>query len=72
MSTIANTIAIPKLIFGTSSLGNLYEDIGIDRKRAVITAAIQASKERGLVCMFDSAGKYGGKSCDMGLLVLFC
>ncbi len=54
----ANTI--PKLVFGTSSLGNLYEDIGLDRKRAVVSAAVLASKERGQICMFDTAGKYGG------------
>jgi D-threo-aldose 1-dehydrogenase len=47
---------ISKIIYGTSKLGNLYEDIGEDRKRDIIATVIASSDEP---IIFDTAGKYG-------------
>ena len=46
----------PKVIFGTSGLGNLYEAIPFEQKREIVKACIQHAEKP--VC-FDSAGKYG-------------
>jgi len=46
----------PKVIFGTSGLGNLYEAIPFEQKLAIVKACLQHSEKP--VC-FDSAGKYG-------------
>jgi D-threo-aldose 1-dehydrogenase len=47
---------IPSVIFGTSSLGNLYQAISNDSKKEIIQQCIQNAKGRP---MFDTAGKYG-------------
>ena len=46
----------PEVIFGTSGLGNLYEAVPFEQKRAIVKACLQHSEKP--VC-FDSAGKYG-------------
>ncbi|MEH3114583.1 aldo/keto reductase [Pedobacter terrae] len=47
---------LPPVIFGTSSLGNLYQAVDYSVKREVVKACIASSKP---VAFFDSAGKYG-------------
>ena len=49
-------IELPEIIFGTSSLGNLYEVVDEDTKKAIIKECIDNSS--GIV-LFDTAGKYG-------------
>ena len=67
---------IPKLVFGTSFLGNLFEDIGYEHKKNAIAAIVEYNTyirktdslsavelNNGSLlnsCMFDCAGKYGG------------
>jgi D-threo-aldose 1-dehydrogenase len=46
----------PKVILGTSSLGNLYQALSIEQKLAIVSAAISSSQD---IPMFDTAGKYG-------------
>lgn len=53
MSKLAN---IPKLIFGTSSLGNLFVELDSETKKQLVQAAVENSPE---IPLFDSAGKYG-------------
>ena len=54
---LGNTgIRVPSMIFGTSSLGNLYEAYSYEQKLELITAALTCFPT-GIV--FDSAGKYG-------------
>ncbi|WP_019026126.1 aldo/keto reductase [Colwellia piezophila] len=47
---------MPKIIFGTSSLGNLFVELDSEVKRQLVQAAVEASPE---IPLFDSAGKYG-------------
>jgi D-threo-aldose 1-dehydrogenase len=47
---------LPKVIYGTSSLGNLYEEIPEEQKRSLVHSYIQHFPS---AAMFDSAGKYG-------------
>ncbi|WP_435274136.1 aldo/keto reductase [Psychrobium sp. nBUS_13] len=57
MSEVSSlTHKIPKIIFGTSSLGNLFVELDNDVKNALVQAAIEGSDDMPL---FDSAGKYG-------------
>ena len=49
-------LQLPKVISGTSLLGNLYKEMAHEDKREIVNAYIQASTETPL---FDSAGKYG-------------
>lgn len=49
-------IHIPSVIFGTSSLGNLYQAISDESKQEIIRQCIQNVKGS---LMFDTAGKYG-------------
>ncbi len=53
MPTTAN---IPKIIFGTSSLGNLFVELDAATKTELVNEAIQHSSD---TVLFDSAGKYG-------------
>ena len=46
----------PKIIFGTSALGNLYRDPGFETKKQVVSEIVKHSPG---VPVFDSAGKYG-------------
>lgn len=49
-------IQVPSMIFGTSTLGNLYEAYSYEQKLELIDTALK-SFPNGIV--FDSAGKYG-------------
>jgi len=48
--------SLPPVIFGTSSLGNLYQAVDYGLKLEVVKACIASSKP---LAFFDSAGKYG-------------
>ena len=48
--------ALPKVIFGTSSLGNLYSAPPFETKLNIVKEIINANPE---LAVFDSAGKYG-------------
>ena len=52
-------LQLPRIIFGTGSLGNLYSEPPYEDKRAVIEAAVKSAGGDGGVAVFDSAGKYG-------------
>ena len=47
---------LPKVISGTSLLGNLYKEISFEEKLAIVKEYIDATPG---IPMFDSAGKYG-------------
>lgn len=47
---------IPPIIFGTSGLGNLYEEVPFSTKLRIVKECIQHTKP---LTVFDSAGKYG-------------
>ncbi len=53
---MSKLVSIPKIIFGTSSLGNLFVELDKDTKTQLVQAAIESSRA---VPLFDSAGKYG-------------
>lgn len=48
--------SLPAVIFGTSSLGNLYEELAYPTKLEIVRSSIAASKQ---LPVFDTAGKYG-------------
>ncbi|EDM26459.1 probable L-fucose dehydrogenase [Lentisphaera araneosa HTCC2155] len=48
--------ALPKVIFGTSSLGNLYSAPPFETKLNIVKEIVNANPE---LAVFDSAGKYG-------------
>ncbi|MEH6306760.1 aldo/keto reductase [Olivibacter sp. CPCC 100613] len=47
---------LPRLIYGTSSLGNLYEALDFATKHEIVKSCIQQSEG---IPVFDCAGKYG-------------
>lgn len=49
-------VFLPRVIFGTSSLGNLFTTLGDEAKLAIIRECIACQPG---VVVFDSAGKYG-------------
>lgn len=49
-------VSLPKVIFGTSSLGNLYVALSDEAKCAIVAESVRCSPKPAL---FDSAGKYG-------------
>jgi D-threo-aldose 1-dehydrogenase len=49
-------LKLPRVIAGTSLLGNLYKELSFDQKKEIVKAYIDAN---GLPAVFDSAGKYG-------------
>ncbi|WP_158827491.1 aldo/keto reductase [Mucilaginibacter lacusdianchii] len=53
---MANTVSLPKIIFGTSSLGNLYTALDESVKQEIVKEIIENSPKP---AVFDSAGKYG-------------
>jgi D-threo-aldose 1-dehydrogenase len=53
---LKNKDLMPPVIFGTSSLGNLYQAIDYETKRAIVNECIEHSFDKPL---FDTAGKYG-------------
>ena len=48
---------LPRIMFGTAGLGNLYAEAPYEDKKAVIQAVVESSGDG--VAVFDSAGKYG-------------
>lgn len=50
-------VELPKVMFGTASLGNLYAEPPYEEKKAVVEAVVKAAGDG--VAVFDSAGKYG-------------
>jgi D-threo-aldose 1-dehydrogenase len=52
----ADKSSLPKVIFGTSGLGNLYVDPGHEEKKEVVKRVVDAMDGH---AVFDSAGKYG-------------
>lgn len=59
---------LPKIVIGTSCLGNLYKDIGYDSKRSIIENSLSLSAQYSLDnLIFDTAGKYG---CGLALETL--
>ncbi len=67
---LGNTgLEIPQLVFGTSTLGNLFRVIPTETKRAIVSAWVDAG-DGGI--MIDTAGKYGAglalESIAAGLL----
>lgn len=56
-NTLGKTgIEVPKIIFGTSYLGNLYRELNMDEKLALMREWFNVSDGK---VMIDSAGKYG-------------
>jgi len=53
---LKNKDLMPPVIFGTSSLGNLYQAMDYETKRAIVKECIEHSFDKPL---FDTAGKYG-------------
>mmetsp|Transcript_11677 Transcript_11677/g.17690 ORF Transcript_11677/g.17690 Transcript_11677/m.17690 type:complete len:338 (+) Transcript_11677:123-1136(+) len=51
-------MVIPNIIFGTSSLGNLYEELPHETKKEIVEAALQNYNGSSTIT-FDTAGKYG-------------
>lgn len=51
-----SSFQFPKIIMGTSSLGNLYQALPITQKLAIVNEAVEKSDG---VTFFDTAGKYG-------------
>lgn len=54
---MSSSIKLPKVIFGTSGLGNLYEAVPYETKLAIINECIIHAPDG--IAMFDTAGKYG-------------
>jgi D-threo-aldose 1-dehydrogenase len=48
---------LPRVIFGTSTLGNLYNEPSYEDKKAVVSEIVRSAGDG--VAVFDSAGKYG-------------
>ena len=55
---MSQTITLPKVIFGTSALGNLYVALNDQIKLEIVAACTQSTSARKPV-VFDCAGKYG-------------
>ncbi|MGJ8691217.1 MAG: aldo/keto reductase [Thalassotalea sp.] len=53
---MTKSASIPKIVFGTSSLGNLFVELDNETKTQLVQAAVENSVGTPL---FDSAGKYG-------------
>src|SRR5437762_14314190 len=51
-----NVIDLPKVIFGTGSMGNLYVATDMATKNAIVKECVQHSAKPSV---FDTAGKYG-------------
>ncbi|WP_231665462.1 MULTISPECIES: aldo/keto reductase [unclassified Pseudoalteromonas] len=64
-------INFPKIVFGTSSLGNLFVELDIATKNELVKTAVENTPQMPL---FDSAGKYGAglalESLALGLKAL--
>ena len=70
-----NSYLFPKLVFGTSCLGNLFEELSYDTKKSIIQTIISEYSLRrnndgrclNQIC-FDCAGKYGGYCASILLM----
>jgi D-threo-aldose 1-dehydrogenase len=51
-----STVNIPRIVFGTSGLGNLYREMTDETKLRIVARCIALSKD---IPFFDTAGKYG-------------
>jgi D-threo-aldose 1-dehydrogenase len=49
-------VKLPKVVFGTSALGNLYEALSDEQKCAIVAESVEQGEKP---VFFDSAGKYG-------------
>jgi D-threo-aldose 1-dehydrogenase len=49
-------LVVPPVVFGTSALGNLYQALGHETKRAIVAECLARTPAP---VVFDSAGKYG-------------
>jgi D-threo-aldose 1-dehydrogenase len=49
-------LMLPRVLFGSSDLGNLYREIPLDQKRSIIKKCVELTAP---FTVFDSAGKYG-------------
>ncbi|HEX7367043.1 MAG TPA: aldo/keto reductase [Pelobium sp.] len=56
LSSKAAQYNFPKIIMGTSSLGNLYQALDFEQKLAIVKEGVKNSNG---LAFFDSAGKYG-------------
>jgi D-threo-aldose 1-dehydrogenase len=65
------SLPFPKIVFGTSSLGNLFTELDTETKNQLVKAAVENSP---CIPLFDSAGKYGAglalESLAIGLKAL--
>jgi D-threo-aldose 1-dehydrogenase len=55
-NALFESLSLPKVIFGTSGLGNLYQAVPFEEKKEIVRQCILHSPGRPV---FDSAGKYG-------------
>jgi D-threo-aldose 1-dehydrogenase len=53
---LSESLSLPKVIFGTSGLGNLYQAVPFEEKKEIIRQCLLHSAGKPV---FDSAGKYG-------------
>jgi len=56
VATAQRKLNLPKVIFGTSALGNLYTALPIEVKEQIVSNCVKHSPS---TVVFDSAGKYG-------------
>lgn len=50
------SVQLPPIVFGTSGLGNLYEEVPYATKLAIVSECVKNTRP---ITFFDSAGKYG-------------
>lgn len=55
-NALSESLLLPRIIFGTSGLGNLYQAIPYDEKKEIVHQCLLHSTD---MPVFDSAGKYG-------------
>jgi len=55
-NAISESLSLPKVIFGTSGLGNLYQAVPFEEKKEIVRQCLLHSAGKPV---FDSAGKYG-------------
>lgn len=53
---MSSTIKAPKIILGTSNLGNLYQALPYEQKLGIVSAGVKKNPD---MPVFDTAGKYG-------------
>jgi len=55
-NALSESLSLPKVIFGTSGLGNLYQAVPFEEKKEIVHQCLLHSEGKPV---FDSAGKYG-------------